>query len=119
MIFTQDKSEKRTHERVTLRTQATILLSDKKTIKVRTLDIALGGMAVVADGNPNPGVIFNIQLTLPLREDTPTLFEAKVRVAHSVLSGKEGGFKIGLQFIELSNAAESVLEQFLEQNSKL
>lgn len=118
MIFSQDKSEKRTYERVTLRTQATILLSDKKTIKVRTLDIALGGMAIVADGNPNPGVVFNIQLTLPLRADVPPLFEAKVKVAHSVLSGKEGGFKIGLQFIDLNDAAESMLVQFLEQNSK-
>ncbi|MBK7353582.1 MAG: PilZ domain-containing protein [Nitrosomonas sp.] len=118
MIFTQGKSEKRTHERVTLRTQAIILLPDRKTIKVRTLDIALGGMAIVADGNPNPGVTFNIQLTIPLRADILPLFEAKVRVAHSVLSGREGGFKIGLQFIELSDAAESVLKQFLEQNSK-
>lgn len=118
MIFTQDKSEKRTHERVTLRTQATILLSDRKVIKVRTLDIALGGMAIVADGNPNSGIVFNIQLTLPLHTDIPPLFEAKVRVAHSVLSGKEGGFKIGLQFIELNDAAESMLLQFLEQNSK-
>lgn len=119
MLFTQDKSEKRTHERVALRTQATILLPDRKTIKVRTLDIALGGMAIVADGNPNSGVVFNIQLTLPLRADTPpALFETKVRVAHSVLSGKEGGFKIGLQFIELSDVTRSMLEQFLEQNLK-
>jgi len=118
MIFSQDKSDKRTHERVTLRTQAMVLLSDSKAIKVRTLDIALGGMAIVADGNPNSGVIFNIRLALPLRSDTPPLFEAKVQVAHSVLSGKEGGFKIGLQFIELSDAAKFVLEQFLEQNSK-
>ena len=118
MIFSQDKSDKRTHERVTLRTQATVLLSDSKTIKVRTLDIALGGMAIVADGNPTPGVTFNIRLARPLRSDTPSPFEAKVRVAHSVLSGKEGGFKIGLQFIELSDTAKFVLEQFLEQNSK-
>lgn len=118
MIFAQDKSEKRIHKRITLRTSATILLPDKKTIKVRTLDIGSGGMAIVADGNPNQGVIFNIQMILPLHTGIPPIFEATVRVAHSVLSGQEGGFKIGLQFVELNDSAELALNQFIEQNTK-
>ena len=107
------ESDRRKHDRRPLRTVARVVLPNNQAFEVRTLDIGAGGMGILAGANPKPGTGFVIQLMLPSKTAAPTPFQAKVRVANSVLGGDLGGFKIGLQFVDLEPATDSLLRQYL------
>lgn len=106
-------AERRVAERRNLRVAATILLAETQTFAVRTLDISSGGLAIVAAANPRPGVQFLIRFPLAQKNGPHALFEARVRVVHSVFSSAEGGFKLGLSFVELPPASAILLIQAL------
>lgn len=107
-----DTAERRAHDRRPLRVSAHVLLPGSQPFEVRTLDIGLGGMGIVASANPKPGTSFAIQFTLPAKAGhNPAPLQVKVKVANSVLD--HGGFKIGLQFLALEPAIERILRQFL------
>lgn len=107
------ESERRITERKTLRTRATIILGQTQAFEVRTLDMSVGGMGIVAQANPRPGTLMAIRFMLPLKPTGHVAFEAKAKVAHSVYSASEQGFKIGLSFIELSPEAAAAAARFV------
>ena len=108
-----DPSERRAHDRRPLRIVAHVLLPGAQAFEVRTLDIGAGGMGIVASANPKPGTSFAIQFTLPPKGGAQAApLQLKVKVANSILD--QGGFKIGLQFMDLQPAIERVLRQFLQ-----
>ncbi|MDG0856928.1 PilZ domain-containing protein [Roseateles puraquae] len=105
-----EEAERRTAERKGLRTRATLLLGQTQAFEVRTLDLASGGMGIVAQANPRPGTVMVIRFQLPIKPMGYVPIEARARVVHSVYSASEQGFKIGLAFIEIRpDAAAAVL----------
>lgn len=111
-------AERRQHERRTLRVSAQLRLTDASTtgtkpMDVRTIDISLGGMAVVAPVNLRTGVTLTINFTLPARSKGITPVQARVQVMHSILGRDEGGFKIGLRFLGTDNATNASIREFL------
>lgn len=111
--MTASEEERRKTERKSLRTRATVILGQTQAFEVRTLDLSMGGMAIVAQANPKPGMELVIRFMVPLKPVGYTAFEARARVVHSVFSSSESGFKVGLSFIGLSAAASSAVHGYL------
>ncbi len=112
-VFPGITAERRAYPRHPLRTHAVLILADGRQIEARTLDVGKGGMAIVSNSNPPIGSTFGIRVTLPTHPRGNAVFEARVRVANSVLDGAESGFRIGIEFLALEPAARAVLERAL------
>jgi len=105
--------ERRKTERKALRARATVILGQTQGFEVRTLDVSVGGMAIVAQANPPPGVVLSIRFMMPLKPSGYAPFEARARVVHSVFSSAESGFKVGLSFIDLPADAVAAVNRYL------
>ena len=105
--------ERRKTERKSLRTRATVILGQAQAFEVRTLDISAGGMGIVAQANPPPGVVLTVRFMFPLKPSGYAPFEARARVVHSVFSSVESGFKVGLSFIDLPAGAAATISKYL------
>lgn len=105
--------EKRVTPRKHFRTHAT-LRSAGKVFTVRTLDVSLGGMAIVCDFNLPAGMSAELAFNVPLatgRNVVPV--QVKAIVVHSMFSGSEDGFKTGLKFTGLDDASAAALKQYI------
>lgn len=107
--------EKRQHERRILRTNATLLLPGHPGFEVRTADISIGGLGIVAAANPPPGLICRVVLTLPNSSGGARQVEVTGKVAHSVYSSRSGGFQIGMVLLNLDAAATSAIVDYLNR----
>jgi hypothetical protein len=108
-------TERRAHIRQPLRTSAALLLGDGRILLARTLDIGLEGAAVVTDLDPGDVVDVMLKIRLPARPRGSRLFEGPGRVVHSVLAGRETGFRLSLQFGRLDAQASKALNAFLSR----
>jgi c-di-GMP-binding flagellar brake protein YcgR len=111
--MTESGAERRLAARKIIRTRATVVLSGKFTFEVRTLDISVGGMCIVAAANPIPGTPMQISCQIPVTGMGPVQIEAHAKVMHSVFSGDEEGFKIGLSFTEISPQCKDAIAKFV------
>ena len=85
-------------------------MPDAERLVVRTIDISLTGLAVVAGMNPLAGTVLEIELALPVRPKSLVPIKSSARVVYAVFSASEGGFKIGLVFTQLSaQQAQAIL----------
>ncbi len=105
-------TNRRAHDRFPLRTDVLLQLSDGRQARARSLDMGKGGMGIVTDINALVGTKLNLQLRLPVGTGGSELFQASAVVANVVLAGSDGGFRLGLQFLELSAQAREVLGHF-------
>lgn len=112
--MTDFKPTSRQHLRKPLRTSALLSSTALPTLTVRTLDISLGGMGIVASANLIMRVRCTALLTIPTRNYGSTQLRLEAAVAHCVFTGAEDGFKIGLQFTVLSAEAEAAIAQYLQ-----
>lgn len=93
--------EQRQHRRRVLQTTAQVSIPGHPPFEVRTTDVSLGGLGIVAGANPPSKLIVKVRLQLPqLRTGKAVSVEFEGRVVHSVLSRRYGGFSIGLAFVE-------------------
>jgi c-di-GMP-binding flagellar brake protein YcgR len=107
------EANRRVHERKLLRVAAQVIVPGRPEVEVRTWDISAGGIAVVAAVNPPVGLKFKLRVRLPVRPAGTAALESQVEVMHSVLIKSEGGFKVGLRFVDLSSTAAAAVMQFL------
>ncbi len=113
MTANSASAERRVHERRTLHGTALLLLPGNKTMEVRTADISVGGIGIIAEANPRLGSSFTIRVTLPRKPRGNCSFKVGVRVMHSVFASTEGGFKIGLQFLQLDALGAAAIDEYL------
>lgn len=106
-------AERRTHGRHAIHTEVILDLADSRRLVGRTLDVGKGGMGIVADINPPYGSTFKVRVLLPTRPRGAGIFEAEVRAVNSIYTSRDGGFRIGVQFVKVSPEAEDVLNRFL------
>lgn len=107
--------DRRTAERRSLRVTANIASADQPSEDVRTVDISADSVGIVAHFNPQPGTVFRIRLKLPTLARGLIALESHAQVVHSILSGDEGGFKIGLMFSGADTARDQAIKSYLEQ----
>ncbi|WP_374661534.1 PilZ domain-containing protein [Inhella sp.] len=96
-------AEQRAHERRPLRTQVELLLPDRPAMAMRTTDISVTGIGLVASANPPLGLRVGLRIPLPNPGTAlapSTVFEVQALVRHSVYSVRENGFRIGMVFVQ-------------------
>ncbi len=103
--------EQRRSPRWQLKTAARIVLSSKQVAEVRTLDISAGGLSVVADFSLPVGTTLQVSLLLPPRVGNAVPLSARAEVMNCVLDGRSGGFRIGMQFIEIDATVRAEIER--------
>ncbi|EXJ14765.1 hypothetical protein D779_2134 [Imhoffiella purpurea] len=86
---------------------------EHRSFVVYIVDISAGGVRVVAPINPRVGTVFVLRIRLPLRPSGSLPVETRVSVAHSILTGEEDGFVLGLTFLELPNVARNAILDYL------
>lgn len=113
MIEAPHSTDRRAHERRAFHGTAALQGHGLRPVQVSIVDVSLGGMRVVAPFNPREGDLFGLSTRLPVRPSGSLAVELKVRVTHSILSGHEDGFTLGLVFLDLPAAAAQALRDYL------
>ena len=111
--LTPSGDERRGQERKILRANAQLRLPGVRPIEVRTLDISVGGMAVVASVNPQAGAACTICIAPVSQPRGAVSVDIRAVIVHSIFSNREDGFKIGLQFADLSPEAIETVSRYL------
>jgi len=107
--------ERRVFERKTLRGPARIVLRDAQATIVRMLDISLGGAGILSELNLPAKKSFQLEFNILVRKtNTVAGIRAPVVVTHVAFSNNEGGFKVGLQFLSLSDVQKQLINQFID-----
>lgn len=83
-----------------------------------TNDISTEGVSVICHRNISPKHPVTIYLLIHTGdEDNPELvFEAQGMVMNNVLSGKQGGFRLGIQFTKFAGDSKTVLQKYMPKN---
>lgn len=96
-------TEQRAHERRPLRTQVELLLPGRPLLLMRSTDISVSGIGLVANANPPMGLRVGLRIPLPNSASAAaavTVYEVQALVRHSVFSIRENGFRIGMVFVQ-------------------
>lgn len=105
--------DRRSAERKAFRAPALLRLPDRQVIEVRTFDISVGGIGVVTPMNLRQDVVCDIRVRPPMFVEGAEVLLARGRIAHSILSGKEKGFLIGLEFMEIASSMTDLIKQYV------
>lgn len=105
--------EKRQHKRRWLQTTANVMVAGRSPLEVRTSDISVGGLGIVAPANPPQNLIVTVRLALPMPGSKLVPIEVTGRVVYSVLSRQHGGFSIGLSFMSVSPQVLQVIDAYV------
>jgi c-di-GMP-binding flagellar brake protein YcgR len=98
--------EQRAHDRRPLRTQVELLLPGRPPLAMRTTDISISGIGLLASANPPLGLRVGLRLRLPnalSASAPPTEFELQAVVRHSVFSSRDNAYRIGMAFVQPSD----------------
>lgn len=109
--------ERRHGERRRFRSLAQVLFPPAwELMVVPTLDISPAGIGFISPWNLPPDLPCDIRFRTPVIDKSVEIFTARGQVAHSVLSGPEGGFVIGLQFTDIPVDALAVIRTYVSLN---
>ena len=105
--------ERRSSQRKLFSTTACLTCQDDACVHGRTLDISLTGMAVVMPLSPALGLIYMIVFSVPTAARQSKKIEITGRTIYSILSGPQGGFRVGLEFVDISVDIISAIQAFI------
>jgi c-di-GMP-binding flagellar brake protein YcgR len=111
--------DRRTSARRAFRAPALLRLPDRQVLEVRTFDISVGGIGVVTPFNLKAAGVCDIRVRPPILTGGVDVLLARARIAHSILSGKEKGFMIGLEFTEIASDLADLIKQYVSAKSTL
>lgn len=94
-----------------------MVVPGRPAFEVHTLDISMGGMAVVSPFNLAYELPCEVHFTLPREPAGVDILAVPVRVVHSILSGREHGFLVGLQFVNVPAQTAATISRFMAANS--
>lgn len=112
--MTDPNAEKRATPRKFFRTHANAQY-EGNAFKVVTLDVSLGGMAIVSAYNLVVGKTIDLEFKVPVVSATGLLVPVivKATIMHSMFSAAADGFKIGLKFNGLDESSVNALTQYI------
>ena len=73
----------------------------------------MGGMGIVTSVNLDVATACTIKVGIPVKPRGYSAIEVQSRITHCVLSSREDGFVIGLQFTRLTRDAASAILAFV------
>lgn len=87
----------------------------RETIQSRTNDVSMTGVAIICHRNiPPPKAVTVYLLIDPGDESRPqVIVEAQGEIRNNVLSGQQGGFRLGIQFIKFARDGKQILQKNL------
>lgn len=104
--------ERRAAYRKLVRLTAVLELEGAAPLAVRTVEVSEEGVALSSPLNIRPGRRCVVRVAVPTRPRQPMLV-AQGTVTHSVLSQRDGGFRVGVQFQALPRAVQERLQSFM------
>lgn len=90
---------------------ATVCLSGRTPLGVRTLDIGLDGLCIATAVGVESNLKCNVEFALPLGKGGRVALALQARVVYNVLS--QDGFKVGLHFMTPAPDALAALGRYL------
>lgn len=106
-------SERRKFKRTLFRSHAELLVYNCSPVEVRTVDISGGGVGVVGPLNFPPGTRCEIHLHFRKIPFGMENIAVQAEIVHCVLSGKEQGFLMGLQFVDPAPATLNAIDRYI------
>ncbi|MDZ5458272.1 PilZ domain-containing protein [Azohydromonas lata] len=106
--------DRREAERKRFRALAELRLPNQQVVPVRAFDISADGIGVVSPLNIRLETLCQIKVRTPILDAGIEVFQLRARVTHSVLSAKEAGFMLGLDFENPPAAAVNVIKQYVK-----
>ena len=106
-------AERRRSARKLFRKTAYLLFAGHPPIPVRTLDLSVHGLSVVGAVNPSQHATCVCQFGIPVMPAGNFRIEVQATVVESILSGSDGGFRIGLQFSTITTEVSEAIKKFL------
>lgn len=94
-----------------------VVVPGRPAFEVHTQDISLGGMGVVSPLNLPYELLCEMHFTLPREPAGMDVLAVSVRVVHSILSGRQRGFLVGLQFVNLPPNTLATISRFMAATS--
>ncbi|MDD5176665.1 MAG: PilZ domain-containing protein [Sterolibacterium sp.] len=90
-----------------------------ETIQCRTNDISISGVSVICHRNISAPHAVTVYLLIdPGNENHPqVIVEAQGSIMNNVLSGQQGGFRLGIQFTKFAGDGKQVLLKYLPKDS--
>lgn len=108
----------RKSQRHVKRLRAVILYEENgKPAKIhgKTQDISTSGVSIITDYNLMSTHLITVCLLIHPGDpvNPPVVFEAQSKIASSVLSRQQGGFRIGIEFRKIEGDGAQILHKFL------
>jgi hypothetical protein len=103
-------NEQRRTSRKIVKVKALLNIEGAETVQGRTLEVGGDGVCLQLDHALKPGALGTVQFQLFQDNDIKTI-TARSRVQYCILGN--GGFKIGLQFVNLDLPSMAVISKFL------
>lgn len=104
--------ERRSAFRKLVRLTAVLEVEGAAPLAVRTVEVSEEGVALSSPLNIRPGGPCVVRMALPARPPQPML-AVQGRVTYSVLSQRDGGFRVGVHFLALPRSAQERLQAFM------
>lgn len=92
-----------------------LALDQRQVIDVRSIDVSVGGIALVAQLNLPVEAQGELSFTLRLRKGSSHVIRSRAIVRHTFYSQRNHGFVSGLQFTNLEPAMLETLQTFLAE----
>ncbi|WP_084151302.1 PilZ domain-containing protein [Azohydromonas australica] len=106
-------SDRRRAGRKMLRTFARLISPSGDHVAIRTYDIGLGGIAIIAPTNMQLNSRCRVIFEVYGSDRGVSRICVSGRVIHSILSAKEDGFIIGLEFLDLEEGARNIIMSYV------
>ncbi|HEU4622485.1 MAG TPA: PilZ domain-containing protein [Burkholderiaceae bacterium] len=97
----KSSDERRYEPRKPLHTRVQLLLPNTSLIEARAFDISLGGLGMVSPLNLPVRAQGTAAFSLPVKDGAIQTIRLPVRIAYSICSSANVGFKIGLQWLSI------------------
>lgn len=106
-------SDRRRAGRKMFRTFARLVSPSGNHVSIRTYDIGLGGIAIIMPTNMQLNSRCQVIFDIYGSDRRVSKICVSGRVIHSILSAKEDGFIIGLEFLDLEASARNVIMSYV------
>lgn len=93
-------------------------LLPEQSLRLRVLDLSIGGLALLLPDDVTPPPIGTIWPAVQIELDRDTWFEVRLRLQH-IGTGKTDGTQLGLAFEHIDAAALRDLQRYIDRTQKL
>lgn len=95
-----------------------LLVPGQPPMEVHTQDISLGGVGVISPRPLPHETVCSVRFALSRESYGMDFITVPVRVAHCVLSGREYGFLLGLEYHQLPADVEEIINRYMSVKGK-